>query len=369
MRQLRQAVEDIIEGRPGPAWLERLLGVFAFFYGLAVRLRALLYALGVFKTRRAPGVVVSIGNLVAGGTGKTPMAIHTARLLRDAGYRVGVVSRGHGGSLSKKGGAVSDGQRLLAGPEEAGDEPYEMALALPGVPVCAGRDRARAVRECARRFGAEVFVLDDAFQHLRIARDVNVLLMDARAPFGNGRLLPRGSLREPRSQASRADLVVLTRAFPGAAPPEDCPGLPVFACSHGPAGFFPLPGETLTLAGRVRYPVSFLEGKPVFAFSGIARNPAFFETLTSLGLKIAGVRGFPDHHAYSAAEREELLSAARESGALAIATTGKDAARLAGWDTGGFPVFALETGLLFDPPGEFDSWLVRRMLELCRARR
>ncbi|WP_054690049.1 tetraacyldisaccharide 4'-kinase [Desulfosarcina cetonica] len=184
--------------------LETLLSVLSTIYGGITALRASGYAKGWLKSRRLPCKVVSIGNLVAGGTGKTPMTIYVAQLLHEMGWRVVVLSRGYRGRMETMGGVVSDGHRLLATVEDAGDEPYLMARCLKGVPVLVGRQRYQAGLLAIRAFGAEVIVLDDAFQHLKLKRDLNLVLLDHHQPFGNGHLLPRGLLREPLSSLRRA---------------------------------------------------------------------------------------------------------------------------------------------------------------------
>ena len=175
-------------------------------------LRARLYEKGVLPSKTLPCRVVSIGNLISGGTGKTPMTILVARMIRDMGYRVVVLSRGYRGRMEKTGGVVSDGRTIFKGPDDAGDEPYLMARILTGIPVVVGQRRYEAGMMAVKRFKPDVIVLDDAFQHLRLKRDLNLVLLDSRSPFGNGHMLPRGLLREPLSALRRAHAVVYTRS-------------------------------------------------------------------------------------------------------------------------------------------------------------
>ena len=214
MSALRRRIEALMGGeRPRPFDpLAAGLNLAAGVYGGVGRLRAALYRRGVLRARRLPCPVIAIGNLTVGGTGKTPMAIHVAGLLQQLGYRVAVISRGYRGLAEKTGGVVSDGANLRMTAAQAGDEPYLMALLLPGVPVVVGRSRLRAGLCALAAFGVDVLVLDDAYQHLQLARDLNLLLLDQAAPFGNGQVLPRGVLREPISALTRADAVVFTRA-------------------------------------------------------------------------------------------------------------------------------------------------------------
>ncbi|MFP4477140.1 MAG: tetraacyldisaccharide 4'-kinase, partial [Desulfatibacillaceae bacterium] len=288
---LRRQIRDMMSGDASrPAWLAFLLSIAASLFGFAMRVRALLYEKGLLRVEKLPAHTIAVGNLTVGGTGKTPMVIHVARLIAGQGHRVAVISRGYGGTAMQKGGVVSDGERILLSPAEAGDEPVLMAMSLPGVVVVVGADRVRAGQVAVDRFGAEVLVADDAYQHMRLGRDVNLLLADAVRPFGNGRLVPRGVLREPVSAAKRADALVLTRSGGGGTPPPECAGLPWFRCSHRPAGWTALSGTEagLTPGMDMGYPPAFLAGRSVFAFSGIANNQAFFDTVRELGCQVAG---------------------------------------------------------------------------------
>ncbi|MFN2165764.1 MAG: tetraacyldisaccharide 4'-kinase, partial [Anaerolineae bacterium] len=181
-------------GHASPAGLAQVLKVLSLGYGALVRLRSAAYA-GSRRRRRLPVPVISVGNLTVGGTGKTPMIARLAASLLAAGRRPAIVSRGYRGGLEKTGGIVSDGHRLLQDAAAAGDEPFMLAMQLPGVPVAVGRDRYEIGRRVIRALSADVILLDDGFQHLRLARDVDILLMDARRPLGNGHVLPRGPLR------------------------------------------------------------------------------------------------------------------------------------------------------------------------------
>jgi len=172
--------------------LERVLLACSHAYQLLTRLRIHAYERGILKQERLPCKVVSIGNITVGGTGKTPMTLYMADVLKRMGFKVAVISRGYRGRAEKRGGIVSDVETIRMKPEEAGDEPYLMSLKLKGVPVIVGRDRVRAGRLALGMFGSSVLLLDDGFQHVRLKRDLNFLLLEAANPFGNGYLLPRG---------------------------------------------------------------------------------------------------------------------------------------------------------------------------------
>ena len=195
---------------PGPL-LHFLLTFLSTLYGIGVRLRMILYDQGFFQTRKLPCAVISIGNLTVGGTGKTPMTIYLAQLLNGLGYKPAVISRGYKGLLEKKGGVVSDRQKVLLSPEVAGDEPFMMAQKLKEIPVLVGADRFRTGMKAVEQFSPDVIIFDDAFQHRRLKRDLDIVLIDDRTFLGNRHLLPRGILREPVAGISRGDLFVLTR--------------------------------------------------------------------------------------------------------------------------------------------------------------
>lgn len=325
---------------PGPdRWLsvESLLGAAAAVYGGAMAMRAECYRRGIFASCRLSCPVVSVGNLTVGGTGKTPMVVYLARRLLVAGKKPAVVSRGYRGASEKTGGIVSDTRRILLPAALAGDEPWLIASLLKGVPVVVGKDRCRAARIAQHAFSPDVILMDDGFQHLRLRRSLDLLLLDAADPFGNGRIFPRGVLREPIGAAARAHAIVLTRS----SGPEEpfSPELgkiraldrkPIFRAVHeARLRGIAAPGADFSDA---RKPPSAapLTAMRVFAFSGIARNESFQESIRTLGGRLAGVKGFSDHHRYPAHERAALERAARRAGSDLIATTEKDFARLGG---------------------------------------
>ncbi|WP_092207407.1 tetraacyldisaccharide 4'-kinase [Desulfoluna spongiiphila] len=318
---IERAFED--DGKTSPVSPKVALLGLSKVYGALGRVKRLAYEKGVLEAKRLPAKVVAIGNLTAGGTGKTPMTLFAARWYRQKGARVVIVSRGYGGSLSKRGAVVSDGDVVFLSPHEAGDEPVMMAEQLPGVPVVIGSDRVAAGMEACDRFRPDVVILDDAYQHIRLARDLNILLADASRPFGNGHVLPRGPLREPLSALSWADAVVLTRAGDGAAGDflshlsgelkSRAAALPVFASSH-----------RVSLSDGAGTPMTPDALGPAFLFSGIAKNHAFEEGARALGVSIAGSRFFGDHHPYTEAEITALEAQARDCGASVLLTTDKD---------------------------------------------
>ncbi|NTV54742.1 MAG: tetraacyldisaccharide 4'-kinase, partial [Syntrophaceae bacterium] len=193
----------------------RVLGALLFFlslvYGVLVRLRAGAYAVGLFRTKRLPCRVISVGNITLGGTGKTPTVINIGGLMQQHGRRPLVLSRGYGRKDESATTVVSDGVSLFLNPSVGGDEPSLIANRLARVPVVVGSDRYRAGTFAVGRFHPDCVILDDGFQHIRLARDLNIALIDASDPFGGGMLFPAGILREPPSALERADVVVITR--------------------------------------------------------------------------------------------------------------------------------------------------------------
>ena len=297
------------------------LTVLSVPYGIVVRLRAFAYAQGMLSVRRLDRPVISVGNITVGGTGKTPMTALLARLLMARGKRVAVISRGYGGSLEGQARIVCDGQTLFLSAAEAGDEPVHLATAVPGLMTVIGTDRYAAGLLAQKELNPDVFILDDGFQHLRLHRDLNILLMDCRAPFGNGRMLPAGLLREPKSALNRADLVVYTRCPDAGTSPVVHGAIPSCSAGHALAGVELLPGG-------VRQEFAVLHGRKGIAFAGIADPEAFFSSLGEQGLDLVATVSFGDHCSYGEPEIARLVDKCRISGADYLITTGKDAVKL-----------------------------------------
>lgn len=281
-------------------------------YELAVRLRNAAYQSGCLPSYRMPVPVISIGNLTAGGTGKTPFVEYVSRFYRNLNCRVAILSRGYGGA-----GGRNDEARML---EEN----------LPDVPHLQGADRVVLARTAVADLKSEVLVLDDGFQHRRLVRDVDVVLVDATTPWGHGYLLPRGLLREPPGGLRRADVIALTRCDQVAAEQRQqlrrtidsiAPHKLLVETTHRPVDLCNSDGENA--------PLDLLREGPVAGFCGIGNPGAFRRTLLDLGARLEDFRSYPDHHAYSSADVEELH---RWAGGLPkstpIVTTQKDAVKL-----------------------------------------
>lgn len=304
-----------------------VLGVAAAGYRGLLGAREWLYARGVLRGRALPCPVVSVGNLTVGGTGKTPAVMLAARSLQARGHRPAIASRGYG-RRSHGVHVVSDPGGVRLEPEEAGDEPFLLARRLPGIPVVVAGNRYDAGRLALERFGSTALLLDDAFQHRTVRKDLEIVMARARRPWGNGRLLPGGPLREPLEALVRADVVVATgaRGLPdldelAAAVGRCAPGVPVLPAAYVPAECWEAPAmHAVALAS--------LRGQPLLAFAGIAAPASFRTTLSEAGVETVGLVSFPDHHWYTSADLERLDRRAGEVGATALVTTEKDWTRL-----------------------------------------
>ena len=311
-------------------------------YGGAVKLRRIFYKKAVLKSKRLPCPIISIGNITVGGTGKTPMTIYVAQVVKQLGYKVAIISRGYKGKAEKGGGIVSDGKMLLMTPEIAGDEPYMIANRLKDVPVIVGKNRFKASRLAIRKFDSDVIVLDDGFQHLKLQRDLDLVLLDYRKPFGNGHLLPRGVMREPASALLCANAIILTRSDTvndnetSSSPKKLRPyerKKPVYRTFHHPFVYKIINGEKKifekNMQAALRQNSDCIKGRTVFAFSGLADNHNFRQTVKSLKCNVSGYMEFPDHHSYSDRDLKDISAAAKRSMSECLITTEKDYVRIA----------------------------------------
>lgn len=315
-----------------------ILFMVSLGYGIVVKLREFFYQNGILPAKRLPCIVISIGNLTVGGTGKTPMTIYVARLVKRLGYRVVILSRGYRGLSEKTGGIVSDGQKIFMGPEAAGDEPYMMASSLNDIPVIVGKNRYKAGIVAIKEYKPDVLVLDDAFQHLKLMRDIDLVLLDESYPFGNRHLLPRGTLREPISSLSRGDAYVLTRSHASLNDTGETKlkrfsnGGPIYKSSHDPYIYQVVKGKNTSVKKEEKslfsYNFELLKGRPVFAFAGIARNTDFRRTLESLKCDVRGFLEFADHHQYSTRDFDGIFRWTKDAAVDFLVTTEKDYVRI-----------------------------------------
>jgi tetraacyldisaccharide 4'-kinase len=313
---------------PGARLALAPLAVGEVLFRAALAVRGAAYACGLATAARVAAPVISVGNLAVGGAGKTPAVLAIGERLVARGRRLAVLSRGYG---ARERGArlASDGARILLGPAEAGDEPLLLARRLRGAAVLCGPRRAELARRAVEELGADVLLLDDGFQHRALARDLDVVVVDAANPVGNGRLLPRGPNREAFSAIGRAHLAWLSRVDQAA--DDRLAALRAqLALATGRPPVESLHEVTDVLDGTLTrsFGASDLRGRAVLLLCALARPEGFRRTLAALGSEVRAERVFRDHHAFSARELEEALGAARAAGCEVVVTTEKDAVRL-----------------------------------------
>ncbi len=296
-------------------------------FRLAAGVRGRLYDAGVLPVAHAGIPVISVGNLAVGGAGKTPVAMAIAGRLLAAGRRPALLSRGYG-AVRNDPRVISDGERVLLDAAGGGDEPVLAARRLPGLRVLCGPDRAALVPR-ARALGADVLLLDDGFQHRRLARDLDVVVLDAGDPWGNGHCLPRGPNREPREALARAGLAWLGHV--DRASEHDLAdlralalrltGRPPVESRHAPRALVD------GLLGQA-FPLEDLRGALVGLLTGVASPGSVRRTVEALGARVVASADFPDHHRFTGPEVEDALARASAAGARLVVTTEKDAVRL-----------------------------------------
>lgn len=329
----------------------------AWMYAMGAGLHRAAYRCGGLPRARLPIRVISVGNLVVGGTAKTPTAAWIAASLHARGHKVALASRGYrrarGAPDDDAVLPVSDGRRVLSRAECAGDEPMVLAAHAPGVPVLVGSDRVRVGLRAFSAFGCEVLVLDDGFQHHRLHRDVDVVMVDGAFGFGNGRVLPRGPLREPAAALRFADAIGVVD---GPLPPRDAeaiaqraPDARRFAARRTPRGLRNLRG------GASREPGE-LDGAEVGMLAGLANPATLRRTLERLGAKVVGERCFSDHHHYRPRDLRGLAAQAPR-----WITTEKDALKITPEWVRGADVEVLRIDLDVDDPAAFVDWLDARV--------
>jgi len=303
-----------------PAWVG--LAAAAGFYRFGVGARQLYWRM---MKQRAPVMTVSVGNLTVGGTGKTPFTLFLARRLQRHGLRVGIVSRGYGRTRSRvPSELVADGGRLTISPEEAGDEPAMMARSFAG-PIAVAHRRINGIERLLRLGPLDVVILDDAFQHLRLDRDVDLLLVSNERGFGNGWMLPAGPMRESIRAVGRADVIIVMNSDTGASTirPSEMKTMTARNILHASVR----PHALLKIENGVWHETPLgLDGRRVLAVSGLADPNAFYAMLRDLDADLVGVFEFPDHHAYTNADWQAIVNAMRDTDL--VVTTEKDLVKL-----------------------------------------
>jgi tetraacyldisaccharide 4'-kinase len=330
----------------------------AYELGLSVYLR--LEHIGIRKRLSLPIPVISIGNLSVGGTGKTPATIAIATALKELGLNVVVLSRGHGGTSSKYGAVVSDDcGNILLSTAQSGDEPMVLAMAMPGIPVLVGKDRRLTALTAITRFHPDVLVLDDGFQYWQLKRDVDIVLLDSQNPFGNGHALPRGLLREPKKNLSRAQIVLLTRSS-HLTPIEKeniigqidalTGGVSVYYSDHVGAHIVASNAAALNIG----LPID------VLAVCAIAKPLSFLETVRGSGIDPVETLLLPDHHHYGPTDRLSIIRLMKKCGAKTVVTTQKDYVKLASL-LPDVPLFVQPIAMEFHDESRLITELLRRV--------
>lgn len=351
MRKARQSGFERLEGylvkliqekgadQDQPGGINFLLAVLkglSLLFSAAVAIRYFLYRIDVLRRYPLGIQVISIGNVTAGGTGKTPVTEIFARTLAAEGRKVAILSRGYRRKEAPWWQrlftqvvvpplVVSDGKHVLLDSATGGDEPYMLASNLPGVAVVVDRNRVKAGRYAVRRFGCDTLILDDGFQYQRLKHSTEVVLVDSTNPFGNGNMLPRGILREPVRNLARADIIFLTKCRGDVSAVKEeirryNQTAEIVECNH-------VPKSLKDVWSREEYPLSWLEGKTVCTLSGIASPKGFENSLRHLGAKVVWCERYADHHRYDSSEVLYALNRTADMGADALVTTEKDAVR------------------------------------------
>jgi tetraacyldisaccharide 4'-kinase len=346
-----------------------LLWVPARLYELAVRLRVAAYETEYLKPKRLDATVIGVGNITLGGTGKTPMVEYIARYLKSEDRRVAILTRGYG--------RKSSGMRILnhtQGEEsnsadtqshvEFGDEPLMLARNLPDVPIIINKDRHEAGRRAERELGAEVLILDDAYQHLALARDLNILLIDATDPFGGFEMVPFGRLREPLYGIKRADAVIITRADRPFDQGRTHAIIKYFCGDKIPVMYvYSTVVRLRHLESNEVYEASEFRDWNMAVMCGIGNPEAFVSDILQAGMRVVSESLFADHYTYSQRELDRMIQAAREAGADSIVTTEKDAVRLESLNKGDFPIYAAQMEIESEDDVRLKSLLLRTLIK------
>lgn len=349
------AVEVIFEEKPGKraTVLRWFLFCLSKLFELGVKIRRYLYKVRILRDTTIGVQVIAVGNLTVGGTGKTPVVEKLARELQAQGRTVAILSRGYRSKppplirriINKlllledhtPPRVVSDGKNLLLDSEKAGDEPYMLASNLKDVVVLVDKDRVKAGRYAVEKFGCDTLLLDDGFQYWKLhGRRLDVVLVDCQQPFGNGYLLPRGTLREPPSHLSRADVIFITKCDGNTEALRNRimqinPKALIIECVHEPLYF-------VDVFTNERYDLGIIKGKKIAALSGIAQPESFEKSLQNLGAELVYRRRFADHHRFTQQEILNTINQSKKKQAEYIITTQKDAVRFPKIDRRDLPI-------------------------------
>ena len=344
-----------------------LLWLPARLYEFGVRLRVAAYETDYLKPKRLDATVIGIGNIAVGGTGKTPLVHYVARYLKEEGHSVAILTRGYG--------RKSTGRRVLNDPrerrdrndagayQEFGDEPLMLARSLPDVPIIIDKDRHESGAHAEREFGVDVLILDDAYQHLALARDLNILLLDATDPFAGFEMVPFGRLREPLYGIKRADAVIITRADRPFDQAQVNAIIKYFCGEKVPVMYVYSSIKRLRHLSGEAYEAGQFKGWNVSLMCGIGNPHAFADDVLQIGINIVAEHFYGDHHPFTQQDLDEVTRAAREVGADAIITTEKDAVRLEGLSLSEIPVYAAQLEIESEDEVRLKSLLLRTVVK------
>ena len=365
------------KGHPWPVrLLLRTLRGISFVFAGVVMVRRLCYRIGIFRRFPLGCQVISVGNITAGGTGKTPVVEIFARELQKSGRRVAILSRGYRkrelpwyrrlfeGKTPPR--IVSDSKALLLDSEMGGDEPYMLAKNLPGVAVLVDKNRVKSGRYAVKRFNCDTLILDDGFQYWKLQHMLEVVLVDKTNPFGNGHILPRGVLREPVRSLKRADVIFITKSNGESAElRQQIRGLnrtaEIIECCHQPR-------YLQNVYTDEHLPLEWLKGKTLSSLAGIAVPQSFENSLRALGAKVIHCVKYADHHRYSEEEIVDVLNRAADYKTDALLTTEKDAVRFPRLASTPVPVYYLRVDIeLLRGTGSFHDAVERICFKKARS--
>jgi tetraacyldisaccharide 4'-kinase len=338
-RELQDYLYDIVQGKSkgiGSASIRLFLHGLSFLYCALVSISLNLYRFGLLRTEYLPCKVISLGNITVGGTGKTPTAQALAVAIRDAGYKVAILNRGYRAKSKETVGVVSDGKKIHMTAEEAGDEAYLLAKSLPDVPVLIGKRRDVTGRYAVKKFGVDVVILDDGYQHWRLHRDIDIVLVDVTNTFGNNYVLPRGTLREPLKNLRRADAFLLTKVDQ-----TDCAAKEklksflrninsravITESIHDPKYLYHL-AQWFNRGAESIQGTPDIKGRQLLTFCGIGNPKSFENTLMSMGAICTSSIRYPDHHQYTLEDMHHIMQQALTHRVDYIVTTEKDAVKI-----------------------------------------
>ena len=354
----------------GIVFLLRFLKALSWLFGGVVAIRYFLYGTGALRRHPLGIQVISIGNVTAGGTGKTPVTEIFARTLAAEGRKVAILSRGYRRKeapwwqrvftqVVDPPLVVSDGKHVLLDSTTGGDEPYMLASNLPGVAVIVDRNRVKAGRYAVKRLGCNTLILDDGFQYQKLKHSIEVVLVDSSNPFGNGNLLPRGILREPARNIRRADIIFLTKCKGDVSAVKEeirryNATAEIVECNHAPR-------VLKDVWSREEFPLDWLRGKTVCTLSGIASPKGFENSLRHLGAKVVWCERYADHHRYDSSEVLYALNRTADMGADALVTTEKDAVRFPRFETSPVRCLYLRIAIEILAGGESFTQIINRI--------